>query len=131
MTQNTVRVASWVVVAMMAQTVMGADWPQWLGPERNGISSEVPQKLPEKKVLWRRPMSGESHGGIAVAAGFVVVPDFGEGKEIIRCSFVPRKRPGASHPAPSQQYPERAPRVDGSRGRQRRVGSEARGLNHE
>ena len=37
MIQNTVRVASWVVVAMMAQTAMGADWPQWLGPERNGL----------------------------------------------------------------------------------------------
>ena len=33
MIRNTVRVASWVVVAMMAQTVMGADWPQWLAKE--------------------------------------------------------------------------------------------------
>ena len=85
MIRKTVLVASWVVVSMMAWTAAGSDWPQWLGPERNGISSEVPQKLPEKKVLWRRPMSGESHGGIAVAAGFVVVPDLGDGKEIIRC----------------------------------------------
>ena len=101
MIQNTVRVASWVVVAMMAQTAMGADWPQWLGPERNGISSEVPQKLPEKKVLWRRPMSGESHGGIAVAAGFVVVPDFGEGKEIIRCFGAEKGEAVWSHSYPA------------------------------
>ncbi|HUW60109.1 MAG TPA: PQQ-binding-like beta-propeller repeat protein [Candidatus Bathyarchaeia archaeon] len=101
MTQNTVLVASCVVVAMMAQTVMGADWPQWLGPERNGISSEVPQKLPEKKVLWRRPMSGESHGGIAVAAGRVVVPDLGEGKEIIRCFGAERGEAVWSHSYPA------------------------------
>ena len=101
MIRNTVLVASWVVVAMMAQTVMGADWPQWLGPERNGISSEVPQKLPEKKVLWRRPMSGESHGGIAVAAGFVVVPDFGDGKEIIRCFGAEKGEAVWSHSYPA------------------------------
>lgn len=94
-------VSSWVVVAMMVQTVMGADWPQWLGPERNGISSEVPQKLPERKVLWRRPMSGESHGGIAVAAGFVVVPDLGEGKEIIRCFGVEKGEAVWSHSYPA------------------------------
>lgn len=101
MIRNTVRVASCVAVSMMAWTAAGADWPQWLGPERNGISSEVPQKLPEKKVLWRRPMSGESHGGIAVAAGFVVVPDFGDGKEIIRCFGAEKGEAVWSHSYPA------------------------------
>ena len=97
MIRNTVRVASCVAVSMMAWTAAGADWPQWLGPERNGISSEVPQKLPEKKVLWRRPMSGESHGGIAVEVGFLVVPDLGEGKEIIRCFGAEKREAVWSH----------------------------------
>lgn len=101
MIRNTVLVASCVAASMMAWTAAGADWPQWLGPERNGISSEVPQKLPEKKVLWRRPMSGESHGGIAVAAGFVVVPDLGEGKEIIRCFGAEKGEAVWSHSYPA------------------------------
>jgi len=101
MIRNTVLVASCVAVWMMAWTAAGADWPQWLGPERNGISSEVPQKLPEKKVLWRRPMSGESHAGIAVAAGFVVVPDFGDGKEIIRCFGAEKGEAVWSHSYPA------------------------------
>ena len=101
MTQDNVLVASWVVVAMMAWTAAAADWPQWRGPERNGISAEVPQELPERKVLWRRPMSGESYGGIAVAAGFVVVPDLGEGKEIIRCFGAEKGEAVWSHSYPA------------------------------
>lgn len=75
------------VLAFLA-TVVGAwaaDWPQWLGPDRNMVTPDVPTKLPEKKVVWQKAMAGECHGGIAVVGNFVVVPDHAGGKDIVRC----------------------------------------------
>jgi len=62
-----------------------ADWPQWRGMQRDGVSNEVPQQLPAKHLLWRRALAGATHAGIAVSGGYVVVPDHGEDKDTIRC----------------------------------------------
>jgi outer membrane protein assembly factor BamB len=47
------------------------DWPQWLGPNRDGTTLEVirPWKA-EPKVLWRAPV-GEGHSSPVVAGGEV------------------------------------------------------------
>jgi outer membrane protein assembly factor BamB len=53
-------------------TVSGMDWPQWLGPDRNGSSPETglltdwPKEGP--KVLWKVP-GGDGYSSVAVAAG--------------------------------------------------------------
>src|SRR5574341_499271 len=48
------------------------DWPQWRGPNRDGISRETGllKSWPESgpRVLWRAP-SGEGFSGIAIASG--------------------------------------------------------------
>ncbi len=48
-----------------------ADWPQWLGPNRDCSSAEivVPWKTP-LKILWRQPV-GEGHSSPVVAGGKV------------------------------------------------------------
>jgi outer membrane protein assembly factor BamB len=52
--------------------LLGADWPQWLGPQRNGASPETgllmdwPKEGP--KVLWKVP-GGDGYSSIAVAGG--------------------------------------------------------------
>jgi len=54
------------------------DWPQWLGPERNGIWREANIRKEFKddlKVMWRAPVSW-GYAGPAVANGKVYVPDF-------------------------------------------------------
>lgn len=64
------------------------EWPGWRGPRRDGIVPWLPEALPAKpKVLWKRPLSGPAHGGLAVAGGYVVVPDRNErtGQDIFRC----------------------------------------------
>lgn len=50
-----------------------ADWAQWLGPNRDGTSSEkiAPWKEP-LKTLWRQPV-GEGHSSPVVADGRVVL----------------------------------------------------------
>src|SRR5579863_9053808 len=54
------------------------DWPQWLGPKRDGVWREtgILEKFPAggPKVLWRHPV-GEGYSGPAVADGKVFVTD--------------------------------------------------------
>ena len=49
------------------------DWPQWLGPKRDGASTETikPWKG-ELKVLWRKPV-GPGHSSPVVANGVLYV----------------------------------------------------------
>lgn len=64
------------------------DWPGWRGPQRNGIVPWLPESLPAKpQVIWKQPLSGPAHGGIAVSMGYVVVPDRNEktGQDVFRC----------------------------------------------
>lgn len=62
-----------------AQSSLGADWPQWLGPHRNSVWSEtgILDQFPEggPKVLWRMPIGG-GYSGPAVSNGKVFVMDF-------------------------------------------------------
>jgi outer membrane protein assembly factor BamB len=54
------------------------DWPQWLGPKRDGVWREtgIMEKLPPggPKVRWRYPI-GQGYSGPAVAHGKVIVTD--------------------------------------------------------
>ena len=71
-----------------------ADWPQWLGPERNGVWNEsgVIEKFPASgpKVKWRAKIAG-GYSGPAVAEGRVFVTDY------IRKSGDPTSDPGVKN----------------------------------
>ena len=58
--------------------LMAADWPQWLGPERDGIWREegILEEFPEggPEILWRVPV-GAGYSGPAVANGRVFLTD--------------------------------------------------------
>jgi outer membrane protein assembly factor BamB len=62
-----------------ASVAHGDDWPQWLGPQRDGIWRErgVLEKFPDggPTVNWRSPI-GAGYSGPAVANGRVFVMDF-------------------------------------------------------
>ncbi|MER3415570.1 MAG: pyrrolo-quinoline quinone [Gemmataceae bacterium] len=74
------RACGWLIVlaTLAAGTVRGDDWPQWLGPQRDGVWRE--EGIVERfaaggpKVLWRTALGG-GYAGPAVAAGRVVVMD--------------------------------------------------------
>jgi outer membrane protein assembly factor BamB len=59
--------------------VSAADWPQWMGPNRDddwtetGIIRKFPESGPE--FLWRKPISG-GFAGPAVASGRVYITDY-------------------------------------------------------
>ena len=80
-------------------TASAAEWPQWRGPNRDGVSSEVgllKEWSPNgPKVLWKVPL-GEGFSGISISQGrvytmfsegndeFVVCLDATDGEEIWR-----------------------------------------------
>ena len=80
-------------------TVSAAEWPQWRGPNRDGVSSEVgilkEWTASGPKVLWKLPL-GEGFSGISVSKGrvytmfskgndeFVVCLNATDGQEIWR-----------------------------------------------
>jgi len=52
---------------------VAADWPQWLGPTRDGVATDKVAPWKEApKVLWRQPV-GEGHSSPVVADGKVFV----------------------------------------------------------
>ena len=57
---------------------MRTDWPQWLGPQRDGVWREdgILEKYPPggPKLRWRLPLGG-GYAGPAVADGKVYVTD--------------------------------------------------------
>ncbi len=64
---------SWTILLFAALPGWAADWPQWLGPNRDNSSSEKisPWTAPPK-VLWRQPV-GEGNSSPVVADGRVFV----------------------------------------------------------
>jgi len=59
------------LILALVVTARGADWAQWRGPERNGISREtglLPEWPPEgPKLLWKRSDIGAGYAAPAVA----------------------------------------------------------------
>lgn len=68
-----------LLAAMMAVSTVAADWPQWMGPNRDDVWPEtgIVKKFPEQgpKLLWRKPIQG-GFSGPAVAGGRVYVTDY-------------------------------------------------------
>ncbi len=67
------------MVLLVNASSIADDWPQWMGPKRDGVWREdgILDKFPEggPKVLWRVPVK-KGYAGPAVADGRVFVMDF-------------------------------------------------------
>ncbi len=69
--QTIIPVCLLMILAVVTLATPPIDWPQWRGPNRDGISKETilkswPAEGP--KVIWKAP-SGEGYSGIVVANG--------------------------------------------------------------
>ena len=76
--KRTIGVAAGLAILLAASAVFAQDWPQWRGPQRDGIWREtgVVDGIPESglPVRWRaRVLNGWS--GPAVAMGRVFITD--------------------------------------------------------
>jgi outer membrane protein assembly factor BamB len=72
-------VALAIVLSVLAPTARGDDWPQWMGPERDGVWREtgIVKAIPAAglPVKWRSEVMG-GYSGPAVAKGRVYLMDY-------------------------------------------------------
>jgi outer membrane protein assembly factor BamB len=62
---------TFVLMLLFVPAAHAGDWPQWLGPNRDGSSTEKVAAWKEPlKVLWKQPV-GEGHSAPVVAKGHV------------------------------------------------------------
>ena len=78
-----------ISIFLVTNTLFASDWPQYLGPDRNAVSSEKgllrswPAEGP--KVLWTVTL-GEGFGGPSISEGKVYIYDRVEDKtNVLRC----------------------------------------------
>ncbi len=68
-----------LLLILLAQHGVADEWPQWMGPQRDGIwrESGIVDSFPEDgpRVLWRMPIGG-GYAGPAVANGKVYLADY-------------------------------------------------------
>ena len=85
MIHGTPRRATFGVVLLGAATLTGAaDWPQWRGPEANGLSRETGLPLRwsrEQNVVWSLPMPGPS-GSTPIVSGDRIFLNAAEGDNL-------------------------------------------------
>lgn len=112
------------LLSLVAGAALAADWPQWLGPQRDGSSPETglltdwPKEGP--KLLWKVP-GGDGYSSVAVAGKraftlvqrgadeLVICLDIADGKELWKTR---------SGPAFKNAYgngPRSTPAIDGDR----------------
>lgn len=72
------------LLALCAVFLVAADWPQWLGPNRDGSSAEVVKPwTAAPKVLWRARV-GEGHSSPVVLAGTVFLHTKVSGQDVVK-----------------------------------------------
>ena len=71
-----VQIFCWIGLVFTSQSLDAGDWPQILGPNRNGIAVEeqIANSWPKNgpAVVWKRNV-GEGYAGVAVAGGTAVL----------------------------------------------------------
>jgi outer membrane protein assembly factor BamB len=76
-------------LACVAAAGYAADWPQWLGPDRTGVSKETgllkswPAEGP--KLVWKAEKLGSGHSTPSVAAGKVYGLSYRGDDEVVWC----------------------------------------------
>ncbi|MFC1838235.1 PQQ-binding-like beta-propeller repeat protein [Thermodesulfobacteriota bacterium] len=119
-----VRAIAILSLILVINQVSAADWPQYLGPDRNALSGEkgLMKSWPADgpKVLWTVPL-GEGFGGPAVSEGKVYVYDrVDDSVNILRCLdlMTGREEWTFSHEAPgtvSFDGSRSVPAIEGNR----------------
>jgi outer membrane protein assembly factor BamB len=122
---NAIVIALGLAVSVHTQAPVSTDWPQWRGPERNGLSREVglarewPATGPPE--LWTATGLGAGYGTVAVSGGRLFVQSLRGGRSTVHAinatdgTYIWSKNlgPGATNDRGSG--PRGTPTVDGDR----------------
>jgi outer membrane protein assembly factor BamB len=88
--ERTSRAGLALALAAAAAAAQAADWPQWRGADRNGVSTETgllrawPAGGPP--LLWSVDRLGDGYSSAAIAAGRVYVTGSAAGQGLLTCS---------------------------------------------
>jgi outer membrane protein assembly factor BamB len=97
--------AFFAVIFVVTANARADDWPQWLGKNRDGGTSEVvaPWKEP-LKILWKNPI-GEGHGGPIVVKGiaYLFYRPVGKNEEAVAAFDAAKGTPIWSQPYPRKE----------------------------
>jgi outer membrane protein assembly factor BamB len=115
----------WIVAAaFLGSQLPAADWPQWRGPDRNGVSSEkVSAAWPAggPRVLWRASV-GTGFSSVSVSQGRVYTMGNTNSQDTVWCFDANTGEPVWHHSYAAQLNPQwyeggpgSTPTVDGSR----------------
>ncbi|MEN6338011.1 MAG: PhnD/SsuA/transferrin family substrate-binding protein [Phycisphaerales bacterium] len=93
-----------------------SEWSDWRGPDRNGISPDVPTTLPATpRLLWKRKLTGGGLSGVSATAGHVIVADKSEqnDQDIWRCldAETGQEQWTIAYPTPQEMEFTNAPRA--------------------
>jgi len=79
---------SWLSLPALAQAESdGCDWPNWRGPDHNGISTETDwSETGSKEALWRKEL-GLGHSSFSISDGrlFTLGNDLDAGLDMVFC----------------------------------------------
>src|SRR4051812_42090568 len=74
--------------AVLTSSILASDWPQFLGPTRNGVygGTALPEAWPKEgpPVVWQKKV-GQGFSGPVVKAGKLIIFHRVENKEIVEC----------------------------------------------
>jgi outer membrane protein assembly factor BamB len=79
-TQTELRIAA---IGLFAMTALAADWPQMLGPQRNGVAPGT-ISLKNAKLAWKKEV-GAGFSGPVVAGGKLILHHRNGGAETVEC----------------------------------------------
>ncbi len=104
-------------LALLGGVAGAGDWPQFLGPDRNGVSAETGliQSWPKEgpPVVWEKRI-GEGYSGVAVSGGAAVVFYRSGGDEVVECLGAADGKPRWTHATPTK-YRDRFGKGNGPR----------------
>ncbi len=70
------------------QASAGRDWPDWRGPNRDGLVPQLPARLPEKaKIVWKKGAMPSCLAGLSVSGNRLILAerDFADEHDVYRC----------------------------------------------
>jgi outer membrane protein assembly factor BamB len=111
-----------LVLASAAAVASAADWPQWRGPDRTGISAETGWRTDlaanAPKVLWKKNV-GQGYSSFSVVGGKVFTMGNADGNDTVFCldAATGNEVWKQSYPCGEVDYPgtRATPTIDGNR----------------